>query len=312
MELCYEAEPGFRDVRSDLLKSIVGTLEFAIHEWPIGLCVEFDEIEREITFGRRLDSENTHTKLFEEVAHDLAEAKERFHLSTHQACSVTLQVSRPVWLRPAIQSKSKDCFLFLDGELYSQRVNAVQVLHAAQVLRRLPPVTCVYLPNTSAAGRHVDYTCNEAFADFLAREMPSWIEREAGRFERVFLCGLSLSALQAVFTALRHPGVFAGVLAQSPSAWWQEEWLTQSLTPAGITPNRFWLSVGTQERQTNVSHPPTPLVQTTSQLDSVRRLSAALKAAGHDIHLNEYDGGHDPTCWAAELPSALAWLFNQP
>ncbi|MDZ4402626.1 alpha/beta hydrolase-fold protein [Prosthecobacter sp.] len=70
----------------------------------------------------------------------------------------------------------------------------------------------------------------------------------------------------------------------------------QSLTPTETTPN--------------VSHPPTPLVQITSQLDSVRRLSAALTAAGHVTHLNEYHGGHDSACWAAELPEALAWLMK--
>ena len=129
-----------------------------------------------------------------------------------------------------------------------------------------------------------------------------------GQFERVFLCGLSLSALQAVFTTLRHPGVFAGVLAQSPSAWWQDEWLANSIPALTSAPQRMWLSVGTQELQAHASHPPTPLVQKSSQLDSVRRLSTALCAAGHDIHLNEYDGGHDSACWAAELLTALAWV----
>ncbi len=189
-------------------------------------------------------------------------------------------------------------------------MKSAAILHEAQAAGTLPLVTCVYLPNASAAGRQADYTCNAAFATFVAAELPHWIEREVGRFERLFLCGLSLSALQAVFTALRHPGVFAGVLAQSPSAWWQDEWLAHALPTLSSSAQHFWLSVGTQELQTNVSHPPTPLVQTTSQLDSVRRLSAALKARGHDIRLHEYNGGHDPVCWAAELPQALAWVMQ--
>ncbi len=174
----------------------------------------------------------------------------------------------------------------------------------------LSPVACVYLPNVSAAARHADYTCNEAFASFVAEEMPHWIEREIGRFERLFLCGLSLSALQAVFTALRHPGVFAGVLAQSPSAWWEDEWLLNAIPTMPSPPQRMWMSVGSQELQTNVSHPPTPLLQKASQLDSVRRLSSALRTSGHDIHSHEYNGGHDPACWAAELPQSLAWLMR--
>jgi enterochelin esterase-like enzyme len=230
-------------------------------------------------------------------------------MTEHQIPSAHLPAPRKAWIHRTTTGEAKDCLLFLDGELYTERVKAPAILCEASA-GALRPVTCVYLPNASAAGRQADYTCNAAFADFLAREMPPWIEREARRFERLFLCGLSLSALQAVFTALRHPGVFAGVLAQSPSAWWQDEWLAQSLPAMPTTPNRCRLSVGTQELQTNVSHPPTPLVQTTSQLDSVRRLSSALTAAGHTIHLNEYDGGHDPACWGEELPEALAWLMN--
>ena len=41
---------------------------------------------------------------------------------------------------------------------------------------------------------------------------------------------------------------------------------------------------------------PTRFSKTTRKLDSVRRLDAALAAAGHDIHLHEYHGGHDPAC----------------
>lgn len=231
-------------------------------------------------------------------------------MTEHVIPSVRLPAPRKAWIHRATSGEAKYCLLFLDGELFTERVKAPDLLRGAEATGALPPVTCVYLPNASAAGRHADYTCNEAFASFVAEEMPRWMEREVGHFERLFLCGLSLSALQAVFTALRHPGVFAGVLAQSPSAWWQEEWLTQSLPAMPTRPNRFWLSVGTQERQTNVSHPPTPLVQTTSQLDSVRRLSAAMTTAGHAIHLNEYDGGHDPACWAAELMEALTWLVK--
>jgi enterochelin esterase-like enzyme len=229
---------------------------------------------------------------------------------THEIHSARLSIMRKPLIYPSATSAAKDCLLFLDGELYMDRVKSAAILDEAQAAGLLPPVACVYLPNVSAAARHVDYTCNENFATFLTEEMPQWIKQEAGRFERVFLCGLSLSALQAVFTSLRHPGVFAGVLAQSPSAWWRDEWLTNSLHDLPSPPQRIWLSVGTQELQSNVSHPPTPLVQKSSQLDSVRRLSTALSAAGHDIHCHEYHGGHDSACWAAELVDALAWLLR--
>lgn len=227
----------------------------------------------------------------------------------HKIPSTHLPASRQAFYHPAAGAP-KGCLLFLDGELYTDRVKAPAILSEALASGLLSPVACVYLPNVSAAGRHEDYTCNEAFASFLAEEVPRWIEREILQFERLFLCGLSLSALQAVFTTLRYPGVFAGVLAQSPSAWWENEWLFNTLPRMPAPPQRMWVSVGTQELQTNATHPPTPLVQKASQLDSVRRLSSALRAGGHDIYANEYNGGHHSACWAAELPQSLAWLMK--
>ncbi len=219
-----------------------------------------------------------------------------------------LTASRRAWVHH--EDSARDCLVFLDGELYTQRVMVPEVLATARSLGSLPPLTCVYLPNLSAADRHAIYTCNERYAAFIALEMPRWIEDMAGRFERLFLCGLSLSALQCSYTALRHPHIFAGVLAQSPSAWWQEEKLATSLEQMPDSQSRFWLSVGSQEVQEHAVHAPTPLIQNTSQLASVRRLADRLTQAGHDVHRHEYEGGHDPACWRAELPQALDWLLR--
>ncbi|MBV6498924.1 MAG: hypothetical protein CJBNEKGG_01154 [Prosthecobacter sp.] len=227
-------------------------------------------------------------------------------ITEHQISSDLPAAPRKAWIHHVEEAKT--CLLFLDGELYTGRVKAPEAIAAAHASGSLPPATCVYLPSLSAADRHEVYTCHERFASFLTLEMPRWIEREAGRFERLFLCGLSLSALQAIFTALQHPGVFAGVLAQSPSAWWQDERLASSLGTLPSSRGRFWISVGNQELQEEASHPPTPLIQMTSQLASVRRLAKRMTDAGHDVRLHEYDGGHDPVCWDAELPRALGWL----
>lgn len=230
-------------------------------------------------------------------------------ISEHLISSDSLSLPRKAWVHHAKQART--CLLFLDGELFTDRVKTPEVIAAAQASGSLPALSCVYLPNLGAADRHEVYTCNNRFASFVALELPRWIEHELGRFERLFLCGLSLSALQSIFTALGHPGVFEGVLAQSPSAWWQDERLASSLDTLPSSRGRFWLSVGTREVEENASHPPTPLIQKTSQLTSVRRLAERMTEAGHIMHLNKYDGGHDPACWGAELPRALQWLFQQ-
>jgi enterochelin esterase family protein len=231
-------------------------------------------------------------------------------ITEHSITSVSLSEPRRVWVHHDDSGSAKDFVLWMDGEIYSGRVKAPALLEAGISSGVLPPVNCVYLPNDSQVGRHANYTCDESFASFLALEMPRWIEREAGPFERLFLCGLSLSGLQALFTALRHPGVFAGVLAQSPSAWWNEEWLGSALPSFETSGLRFWLSVGSKELKEDLTHPPTSLYQKTSQLASVRRLSQAMSEAGHDVHNHEFEGGHDPACWGGELTIALGWLLS--
>ena len=229
-------------------------------------------------------------------------------ITEYQIKSSFLSAPRKAWIHHA--EKAETCLLFLDGELYTDRVKAPEVIAAARASNSLQPVTCVYLPNLSAVDRHEVFTGNERFASFVALEMPRWIERETGRFERLLLCGLSLSALQAIFAALQHSDIFAGVLVQSPSAWWQDEWLASSLRTQPSSRGRYWLSVGTHELQEDTTHPPTPLIQKASQLASVHRLATRMANVGHDIHLHEYDGGHDPVCWGAELPRALEWLLK--
>lgn len=230
-----------------------------------------------------------------------------FRISEHSLSDGVGSTPRKVWVHEAVEGPARDCLLWLDGELYLERLKAPEILAKARAAGDLPPLTCVYL-TMGGTGRHGLYACNETFASFLAHEMPRWIGEVTGGFERLYLGGLSLSGLQALYTGLHHEGVFAGILAQSPSAWWQEEWLVSSLVPGKDNRTRYWLSVGTKEVQENLSHPPTPLYQRTSQLDSVRRLAAGMSRAGHEIHLNEFEGGHDPACWAAEMPEAIGWL----
>jgi enterochelin esterase family protein len=205
-------------------------------------------------------------------------------------------------------STSGDVFIFLDGELYLDRVKAPAQIAAAIEQGQLPPATCIYLPNTSAAARHVEYTCHAAFAAFLARELPRWIAENIAPGRRLFLCGLSLSGLQAIFTACRSPESYSGILSQSPSAWSNDEWLASSLVRQESSPVRYRVSVGLQELQENVVHPPSGLVQKTSQLASVRRLASRLQDTSHTTRFTEYEGGHDPVCWEKELVEALAWL----
>lgn len=220
---------------------------------------------------------------------------------------------RPVWIRASQATPATVCVIFLDAELYLERVQAARILDSSQEDALSPRVDTVFLSSRDAAARHAELTCNVGFSRSLAMKLPRWIERTTGiAYERYFLGGLSLSGLCAAYTVLEYSELFEGAICQSPSAWWNDERLAASLAERGGGTGRFWVSVGDAERETDVSHPPTGLRQNSSQIASVRRLASALLGAGHVVRYSEYAGGHDPTCWAAELPSALRWIITTP
>lgn len=221
-----------------------------------------------------------------------------------------LNAARELWIDTPNADTGKDCFVLLDAELYRSRVKAPDLLNDAIDARTLAAATCIYLSAPTPEDRHRDFTCSEIYADFLADELQPWIENTMGHHKRYFVVGLSLSGLQAAFTVLRYPRTFAGALCQSPSAWWNDEWLADELKAPLPNQKRFWISVGDKEIQEGMTHPPSGLLQNVSQLDSCRRLAAKLSACGADVRFSEFAGGHDPQCWGEELPAALSWLLR--
>jgi enterochelin esterase-like enzyme len=232
-------------------------------------------------------------------------------LAQFEIASESFNKARKVWVQPAPAGKVKDCLIFLDAEFYIENMQAPTIVANLQAAGDLPPVTSIYLSYVDFVARANDCTCNHTFASFVATDLRRWIEQTAGRFERIVLCGLSLSGLAATFAALQHPTTFWGVLTQSPSAWWDDESLAHSLTPESRIDSRVWISVGDQESQENVMHSRDGLFQRASQRDSVRRLAEKLERLCREIHYEEFSGGHDMACWAEELPRALPWLMRQ-
>lgn len=113
--------------------------------------------------------------------------------------------------------------------------------------------------------------------------------------------GSSLGGLYALWTAIRHPGVFGKVAALSPSTWWDRRYIVRQvrrLTPR--PPLRVWLSVGTSEGRTGAP--------------AVRSLRDAMLGGGWVIgrdlrYHEERGGGHDEHAWAAVVEPALRFLF---
>jgi enterochelin esterase-like enzyme len=219
---------------------------------------------------------------------------------------------RRVWkMRP--ETEQPFCAaIFLDGELYIERVEAVPVLRQLQASGSIPPMLAVFVSSSSAAARHVDYTCDADYASFLSQDVVPWLLNSQAEVDcnHVTVVGLSLSGLAAAHAALTHHVEFRAAICQSPSFWWNDERLCSSLPKAIGSPPGFWVSVGNQETDRGVSHPPSGMLQQTSQIEACRRGCDALRAAGYNVNHRVFQGRHDPERWREDLVLALSWVTS--
>jgi len=232
-------------------------------------------------------------------------------LTQHIIDSSLLGESYPIWaLRSPNPIQSRVC-LFLDAEIYLHRMEIEQWVREWNEKTDVPAITAAFLSHIDPEHRHRDYICNESYAHFLAEEVNPWLRNRGLLGDHPpILVGLSLSGLAAIHAVWRHPHDFSGILAQSPSAWWNDEWLTRNLNTVQTNMPKTWLSVGSEETDEDVFHPPTETHQKTSQIESCRRLANRLTSNAAGFHLHEYEGGHDPVCWRDELDAAFRWLLE--
>jgi enterochelin esterase-like enzyme/ribosomal protein S18 acetylase RimI-like enzyme len=202
--------------------------------------------------------------------------------------------------------------LFLDGEHYWRDMDAVPLLNDLSRAGRIPAMTFAFVGHVSAAARHEDYTCNEAYGRFIGNAVMSWLHEKVPKLQDQghVVVGLSLSGLMAVYLTLKYPRHFAGCLSQSGSHWWEYEGFAQMAREQAPIASRLWLSVGDHESEVNVKHPPTGLYQEISQIEGVKKAAQILKENGSTVHFHEFRGGHSIQCWREELSDALCWVLN--
>ncbi|GLC43975.1 hypothetical protein PLESTB_000215900 [Pleodorina starrii] len=126
--------------------------------------------------------------------------------------------------------------------------------------------------------------------------------------------GSSFGGICALCAATRHPGVFGGLLVESPSLWFGEERMLREEMPAfpGPWPARMFLAMGTQE-YSGIRSPPQPtfdshLVALTHQLAALLESRGGLRR-GEGLEVEVEEGAtHTEAAWAGRLPRALGFL----
>ena len=218
---------------------------------------------------------------------------------------------RRVWALTPETGRPIATVVFLDAEIYIERVGAVSVLRELQAKGSTPPLFSVFVSSVDSASRHSDYTCDETYAEFLSEEVVPWALRQHVRLDAAcMLVGLSLSGLAAAHAAITHGEQFAATICQSPSFWWSDEKFRESLRPASGLGPCFWISVGNEETESEASHPPSDMLQRTDQIAACQRGSTALRKANYEVADRVFQGGHDPLSWREDLMLALPWAYS--
>lgn len=156
-------------------------------------------------------------------------------------------------------------------------------------------------------GGHADM-----YAKFLLTEVMPFVAKtypvNAGP-AHTFLGGSSLGGLVSLEIARRNPNTFAGVIAMSPSLWWNDESLTHAIEhdATGLKSTRVWLDMGTRETgDANAT------AKNASNVLGAKRLDAALKAGQIEHHLEiAADAQHNEEAWAKRFPEAIQYLLRK-
>lgn len=224
--------------------------------------------------------------------------------------SAHLKNERTLWIRqPSDPSLGDNLTIFLDGELYRDKVGAVAVLDDLKGI--IADSWFVFVSTESVEARWLECPCHPPFARFIAEELLPWLEARHARLRGLChktLIGLSYTGLAAAFVAKEYPGLFRSIISQSGSFWWNDCYLVEQFRSAPRFPTQFYLDVGLREVHENVRHRE-DVLQVVSQIEGVRRFRDVLQVKGHSVRYVEFDGGHEFSAWRQTLPEALKWAL---
>ncbi|HEX8634976.1 MAG TPA: glucan 1,4-alpha-glucosidase [Pyrinomonadaceae bacterium] len=185
-----------------------------------------------------------------------------------------------------------------DGSEYATRARAAAVADELIAGGKLAPFIIVFV---DPFDRVKEYWANDKFAAYMATELVPFIDaRYRTRPERDAraLMGASLGGVISVWTAIRHPDVFARVAGQSTAFQIDDERVVTTL--AGLEPMprarplKFYFDVGLLEPLWKVN----------------RRVRMLLAGKGYPVAYREAAAGHNWTSWRDQLAEAFTRVWS--
>ena len=147
----------------------------------------------------------------------------------HILKSIHLANERVVWVREP-EHKATSLTVFLDAELYRDRVGATSIIDALDANGDIDSSLFVFISIESVASRWVECPCYSRFAQFIEEELFPWLERaypSALEAQERVIAGLSYTGLAAAYISMMNPSRFTKVIAQSGSFWWNDCWIIE-------------------------------------------------------------------------------------
>jgi enterochelin esterase family protein len=206
-----------------------------------------------------------------------------------------------VYLPPAyaLNAGERYAVLYLqDGSEYATRARAAVIAEQLIDAGRVAPFIIVFVDPVE---RFKEYSANDKFADFMAKELVPFVDaRYRTRAERGAraVMGASLGGVISVWTAIRHPDVFARVAGQSSAFQIEDERVVTALagleTMPRARPLKFYFDVGLLEPIWKVN----------------RRVRVLLAGKGYPVAYVEAAAGHNWTSWRDQLAHAFTRVWS--
>jgi enterochelin esterase-like enzyme len=203
--------------------------------------------------------------------------------------------------------------ILFDRWAYAHVIPTVTILDDLIAAGSIPPLVAVIVGHPDDTTRNFELACHAPFADFLARELLSWV-RERYRVTddpaQTIVAGMSYGGMTAVYAGLRHPERFGLVLSQSGSFYWkpeedgEHEWLARQFAANPLLWLRFYLAAGLYETPNSTGVRPSLLL-------SNRHLRDVLRAKGYPLTYLEFNGHHDYVWQPFTLADGLKTLIGQ-
>lgn len=163
-----------------------------------------------------------------------------------------------------------------------------------------------YLPTRRQFGKDKMGGNADAYDDMLIHEIMPFINktyRTKTGPQNTTLLGSSFGGIISLYTGLKHPDIFGGIGACSPSIWWDNrDMLKRVQALPSKLPIKIWLDMGTKEGY--------------NELVYARQTKHALQdkgwILGEDLGYMEAPGAqHNEVAWAARMDPILRFFYGK-